>query len=125
MVSRNGKGGARRPCALRLGFRQIKGLAEEDAKALIRARAGGYAAPRDLWRRAGLGGGALDRLAPADAVRSLGLDRRPALWAVKGLGAPPLPLFAASEAPAGTPRHRPGAPLAARTRGQPVAADYA
>ena len=33
-----------KPCALRLGFRQIKGIAEKDAAALIRARAAGYAA---------------------------------------------------------------------------------
>ncbi|MGC2199028.1 MAG: OB-fold nucleic acid binding domain-containing protein, partial [Stellaceae bacterium] len=47
-----------------------------------------------LWRRSGLGRGALERLAEADAFRSLGLDRRRALWALKALGEPPLPLFA-------------------------------
>ncbi len=37
---------------------------------------------------------ALEKLAAADAFRSLGLDRRQALWDVKGLAnAPPLPLF--------------------------------
>ena len=114
-----------KPCALRLGFRQIKGFAEKDATTLIRARAGGYVAPRDLWRRAGLGGGALDRLAQADAFRSLGLDRRQALWAMKGLGPPPLPLFAASEALAGPQRTRPEPALPEMTLGQHVAEDYA
>jgi len=113
---------ARGHCALRLGFRQIKGLAEKDAIALIGARAAGYAAPRDLWRRAGLGGGALDRLAQADAFRSLGLDRRQALWAMKGLGPPPLPLFTAAEAPQ---RTRPEPALPEMTLGQHVAEDYA
>ena len=38
---------------------------------------------------------ALEKLADADAFRSLGLDRRAALWQVRGLAdAPPLPLFA-------------------------------
>ena len=47
-----------------------------------------------LWRRSGLGHAALERLAEADAFRSVGLDRRRALWALKALGDPPLPLFA-------------------------------
>jgi error-prone DNA polymerase len=84
--------------ALRLGFRQIKGFAEADAERLVAARPiGGYADPRALWRRSGLGRGALERLADADAFRSTGLDRRRALWALKALGEPPLPLFAAAE----------------------------
>jgi error-prone DNA polymerase len=41
----------------------------------------------------------LEKIAAADAFRSLGLDRRQALWEVKALAnAPPLPLFAWSEA---------------------------
>src|SRR5262249_5716971 len=50
-----------------------------------------------LWRRSGLGRSALERLAEADAFRSIALDRRRALWALKALGEPPLPLFAATE----------------------------
>jgi error-prone DNA polymerase len=83
--------------ALRLGFRQIKGLALADAERLLAAREDGYPDPRALWRRSGLGRGALERLAEADAFRSLGLDRRRGLWALKGLGEPPLPLFAKEE----------------------------
>jgi len=52
-----------------------------------------YSDPRALWRRSRLGRGALERLAEADAFRSVGLDRRRALWALKALGEPPLPLF--------------------------------
>jgi error-prone DNA polymerase len=49
---------------------------------------------RDLWRRSGLGRACLETLAGADAFRSLGLDRRQALWEVRGLPKEiPLPLF--------------------------------
>ncbi|MGH6929301.1 MAG: error-prone DNA polymerase, partial [Dongiaceae bacterium] len=82
------------PYALRLGFRQITGFAEENAKKLVAARGNGYADPLALWRKGKLGGPALETLARADAFRSMGLDRREALWAVKGLPAAPLPLFA-------------------------------
>src|SRR5204862_7949163 len=90
--------------ALRLGLRQIKGLSETDAKRLVEARGDGYRDAEDLARRSGLGRAALERLAAADALRSLdrshgGLDRRRGLWALKALGDPPLPLFAASDAP--------------------------
>ena len=48
----------------------------------------------DLWRRVGLGPATLERLAAADCFRSIGLDRRQALWEVKALGsADQLPLF--------------------------------
>ncbi len=88
--------------ALRLGFRQVKGLRQADAERIAAARKGGYAGMNDVWRRAAVGPAALETLARADAFRSLGLDRREALWAVRGLGPAPLPLFAAagaSEAP--------------------------
>ena len=88
--------------ALRLGLRQIKGFREAAAEQLVAARGEGYENPREMWRRAGLGADALDRLAQADAFTSMGLSRRAALWAVKGLGAAPLPLFAAAEARHGT-----------------------
>jgi error-prone DNA polymerase len=104
-----GARGARVPddrMALRLGLRQIKGLAEADAARLVAARGAGYRDARDLWRRSGLGRAVLERLAAADALRSLGgenggaknggLDRRRGLWAVKALGQAPLPLFAAA-----------------------------
>src|SRR5690349_17170736 len=61
-------------CALRLGLRQIKGLAEADAKRLVENRDAGYADAADLWRRSGLGRAALERLAAADALRSLDLS---------------------------------------------------
>ena len=85
--------------ALRLGLRQISGMAEEEAKKLVAARARArFADVHDFWMRAGIRLETIERLAAADAFRSLGLDRRQALWEVKALnGAAPLPLFAWSE----------------------------
>jgi error-prone DNA polymerase len=49
---------------------------------------------RDLWRRSGVGRASLERLAAADAFRSLGLDRREALWEMRAIPKEvPLPLF--------------------------------
>jgi error-prone DNA polymerase len=96
--------------ALRLGFRQVKGLALRDAEAVAAVRGD----LRALWH-AGVGTPALETLARADAFGSLGLGRRQALWAVRGLGPPPLPLFAAAgvaetggEAPVALPAMAPG-----------------
>jgi error-prone DNA polymerase len=88
-----------RTCAaVRLGFRQIKGMRQADAEALVAARSAPYRSVRDLWLRSGLSRAALERLAEADAFRSLGLDRRAALWEVRALdpaaAAERLPLFA-------------------------------
>jgi len=80
--------------ALRLGFRQIKGFSEEDAQQLVERRGAFYPDVATLWHKSGLGRRALECLAHADALRSLQLDRRQALWALKALGEAPLPLFA-------------------------------
>ncbi|QPC86062.1 DNA polymerase III subunit alpha [Mesorhizobium sp. NBSH29] len=71
--------------AVRLGFRQIKGLSETRMQEFVSRRGTGYASVRDLWLRSGLGVSDIVRLAEADAFRSLGLDRRAALWAVRAL----------------------------------------
>ncbi|PRD36325.1 UNVERIFIED_CONTAM: dnaE2 [Trichonephila clavipes] len=82
--------------ALRLGFRQIKGMREEDAAWIAAARGNGYPDVESLWRLAGVQPDTLERLAEADAFAALGLTRRDALWAAKALKAPaPLPLFGA------------------------------
>ena len=81
--------------ALRLGFRQIKGFAEDNAKRLVRCRGTGYCEVFELRLKSGLDPAILERLAEADAFASMGLSRRQALWAAKGLGPVPLPLFAA------------------------------
>jgi len=71
--------------AVRLGFRQVKGLLEEDMALLAARRGAGYDSVRDLWLRSGLDRACIERLADADAFRSIGLDRRAALWAVRAL----------------------------------------
>ncbi|CAM3673444.1 error-prone DNA polymerase [Litorimonas haliclonae] len=80
--------------AVRLGFRQIKGFREEDGHWLSAARGNGYRSIEAVWRKAGLDRTALSRLAQADAFAEYGINRRDALWSVKGLGGEkPLPLF--------------------------------
>jgi error-prone DNA polymerase len=72
--------------ALRLGFRKIKGLAEQDGKLIVAKRNRPYTSVRELWLRTGLPSRVIERLADADAFGSLGLIRRQALWAAKALG---------------------------------------
>ena len=80
---------------LRLGFRQIKGLAQDEALWIVGARGNGYPGVEDLWRRAGVRPGVRAKLAEADAFAVLGLNRREALWAAQAVsGLAPLPLFA-------------------------------
>ncbi len=70
--------------AVRLGLRQIKGLRQEEMQRLVVARKAGARTLLELARAASLSRRALELLAEADAFRSLGMDRRAALWAVKG-----------------------------------------
>jgi len=85
-----------------------------------------YRSIRDLWLKTGLKQAALEKLAAADAFNSLGLARREALWAVRGLvasdGAEVLPLFAG----AGRPPSRPDLveALPQLTPGEAVIHDY-
>jgi error-prone DNA polymerase len=67
--------------ALRLGFRQVKGLRQNDIDILTSKRTHRYNSVDDL-RKAGVPENALEKLADADAFRSIGLDRRQALWEV-------------------------------------------
>ncbi|MHA6264086.1 error-prone DNA polymerase [Arenibacterium sp. CAU 1754] len=115
----DGRGGL----ALRLGFRQIKGLSEEDAAWLTAARGNGYTELRDVWRRAGLGPAVLERLAEADVFASVGLTRREALWQAKAIAADrPLPLFAQDFE--GESIDEPAAHLPKMTLGEEVVEDY-
>jgi error-prone DNA polymerase len=79
--------GSRHRFAVRLGFRQIQGLGEEELGKLITARGNGYAGIERLAAVAGVSRFTIERLAEADAFRSLGLDRREALWAARRLDA--------------------------------------
>jgi error-prone DNA polymerase len=110
--------------AMRLGFRQISGFSEEDGKKIEQARGAGFDSIRDLWLRTGLAPTALERLAEADAFRSLGLDRRDALWAVRALrragDKDDLPLFARAI----MPQREPDVALPGMLLGEHVVADY-
>ena len=82
--------------ALRLGLRQVDGLPEHIAAALVAARQaeGPFADVAELRERARIPVSHVERLASADACTSLGLSRRQALWDARSLvGAPDLPLF--------------------------------
>ena len=110
--------------ALRLGFRQIKGLRQPDMDRLVACRGAGYDSVRDLWLRAALPVAVLEDLAEADAFRSIGLDRRDALWAVRGLNRAgdrdDLPLFAREA----TRDLEPDAALPPMPLGEHVVEDY-
>ncbi len=83
--------------ALRLGFRQGNGLKKETMERLVANRGNGYDSVRSVWLKSDLNVSEIERLADIDAFRSLGLDRRDALWAARGLnrvgGQEDLPLF--------------------------------
>ena len=131
--------------ALRLGFRQIDGFEVFDVddrlpekfgkipkkpqkdywdQRIVAARARKlFASLEDFARETGLPKRALILLADADAFRSLGLDRREALWTVRRLPDDvPLPLFQSAAA-----REQPDegtAPLPQMPLPEQVVADY-
>src|SRR5262249_11576581 len=71
--------------AMALGLRRVGGCRGEHALRMERLRGRGFDSIRALWLRPRLPPAALEKLAAADAFRSLGLDRRDALWAVRAL----------------------------------------
>ncbi|MDH3660974.1 MAG: error-prone DNA polymerase, partial [Alphaproteobacteria bacterium] len=84
--------------ALRLGMRQVSGMNEEQAATIALCRDGPYRDIRDIRDRTGVPVRTLERLAAADAFRSMGLDRRQALWQARAIKSEkPLPLFAHAE----------------------------
>ncbi|HEX9965898.1 MAG TPA: error-prone DNA polymerase [Allosphingosinicella sp.] len=106
---------------LRLGLRMVRGLSNLHAAQILAARAEApFHSIEDVWRRSGVPVAALEKLADADAFASLGLDRRQALWRVRGLGESPLPLFAIADA-LGT---EPEVALTPLTGGREVVEDY-
>ncbi|MDR6940929.1 error-prone DNA polymerase [Mucilaginibacter pocheonensis] len=76
--------------ALRLGFRLVKGLREDEMQLLV-ANAPYHYIPELM--NAGVSQAALEKLADADAFRSIGLDRRQALWEVTALADRPVALL--------------------------------
>ncbi|HEX2796345.1 MAG TPA: error-prone DNA polymerase, partial [Immundisolibacter sp.] len=103
---------------VRLGLRQVRGLAEGEGRAVVAARAAGpFASMEDLTARAGLGRRALDSLAEAGALASLAGHRHGARWQAAGMrrGQGLLAGQALVESPVSLPAPR---------EGQDIAADY-
>ena len=131
--------GVERRMAVRLGLRLVGGLSEAAMDRLVARRGNGYASIEGLQAALNLPRHALERLAEADAFRSLDLDRRAAQWAVRTLdGGPlrgaaaahrappldaPLPLFAL-HADDGLFRHEPALDLPVMPLSEAVAEDY-
>jgi error-prone DNA polymerase len=107
--------------AVRLGLRMVKGLAQIHADEIIAHRGAAYRSVEDLWRRVHIPVAALERLAEADAFQTLGLDRRQALWAIRGLSDTRLPLFDTIQT---EPDPEPDVKLTAMTAGRQVVEDY-
>ncbi|NCD71227.1 error-prone DNA polymerase [Mucilaginibacter agri] len=78
--------------SVRIGFRQADGLKQEDMELLVTVRGKGYTSITAL-RDAGIPQAALEKLADADAFRSIGLDSRQALWEISALADRPVALF--------------------------------
>jgi error-prone DNA polymerase len=101
--------------ALRLGLRMIDGFHADWAARISAARGNGYASTADLQA---LPRPALDKLADAGALRSLGFDRRSALWHVGVMEDQELPLFVAASRANSMPV------LPMMSEGEHVTADY-
>jgi error-prone DNA polymerase len=83
--------------SLRLGLRMVKGLSEQAARRLVRARrAGKFESVQQLAAKARLKRSDLKALAAADALNSLEQNRHLANWSVAAVE-PPLPLLRQSD----------------------------
>ncbi len=113
--------------AVRLGLRLAKGLGEMDGHAVALARgAFPYRSVEEVQRRSGIPAQAMQALAAADAFATLGLGRRDALWAVRGMQEA-LPLFAMADRTTNHPRPEtaePAVSLPGLPEGGEVVADY-
>jgi error-prone DNA polymerase len=106
---------------LRLGLRMVKGLSNDHGGLIATAAMDApFTSVEDVLARSGIPPAALEKLADADAFRCLGVDRRQALWQVRGLSGAPLPLFAAAEARGIEPE----VALTPLTEGREVVEDY-
>ena len=72
--------------ALRLGLRLVKGLRQGDAARIVACRAEGYDSLSSVIGRADIPVKALEVIAAADGLQSLGLDSRQAYWHIRKMG---------------------------------------
>lgn len=109
--------------AMRVGFRQMDGVREVEANALVERRGAGFVSIADMRERGRVSAPFLRKLADADAFQSLSQDRREALWEVRRLPDDDLlPLFAAAAAK--ELGEEPDADLPEMPLGEHVTADY-
>ncbi len=72
--------------AIRLGYRLIRGISEQKVAGIVAARRErAFRSVADVFHRVGVARETMARLAAADVFRSLGLNRREALWQVLAL----------------------------------------
>jgi error-prone DNA polymerase len=115
----------------------VRSLNQKEAEQLIDRRTFGriaasrsiqrFATIEDVWRRAAVPISALRHIAAADGFSGIGLSRREASWALKGLSDEALPLFAAADDRDGMLRpeaNEPATTLAPMTMGREVTQDY-
>ncbi|HWH22739.1 MAG TPA: OB-fold nucleic acid binding domain-containing protein, partial [Allosphingosinicella sp.] len=122
-IKGRGKKGTGQQLPLRLGLRMVRGLSNDHAATILAARTDApFTGIEDVWLRSGVPVAALEKLADADAFACFGLDRRQSLWQVRGLGAAPLPLFAAADAR--EEGREPSVALAPLGAGREVIEDY-
>jgi error-prone DNA polymerase len=109
--------------ALRLGFRLIKGMRQQDAQRITaaRCRIGSFTSVAQVQYAANVEATAIHKLATADALNSIRLNRRHAAWEAMALSSVAAPLFD------GLPEPAPSAPapLPVMREDHEVIADYA
>ncbi len=114
--------------AVRLGLRMVKGLSNAQAANIVAGRGDRqFGSVDEVWRRTSVPPAALQLLAEADGSLGMGLDRRSALWAIRGLREEVLPLFAAADN-GRAPRPEivePPVPIVPMIAGRNVVEDYA
>lgn len=82
--------------AIRLGFRQVKGLREDEIWTLVSCRSSPYQYIHEI-KDAGVSVATLEKLADADAFRSMGMDRRKAMWEASALADRPMGIFSGQD----------------------------
>jgi len=106
---------------LRLGFRQVRGLREDEIWMLLSCRNQPYKNIHQI-RDAGVSQATLEKLADADAFRCMGMDRRKAMWEASALADRPLGLFRGQQSAS---EFEPQVQLPAMLDSEHVVLDYA